>query len=181
MSLLSKIRKLAPEDDVEDFSCGQPDLDDWLKRFALVNQRSGMATVFVTLSDGKVVGYYALATSGVERANAPGRITKGVPAHPVPVILLARLAVDSSIQKKGLGGALLRDALMRVANAAEEVGVRALLIHAKDDNARDFYMSCAEFEPSPTDPLHLFLLMKDLRKLLPEEDLDPLVFSSRAH
>ena len=85
------------------------------------------------------------------------------------MILLARLAVDSSAQKSGLGRALLRDALIRVEAASGEIGVRALLIHAKDDSARDFYMRCAEFEPSPTDPLHLFLLMKDLRKLLADQ------------
>jgi GNAT superfamily N-acetyltransferase len=165
----SKPRKLDSQDEVDEFNCGQPELDDWLKRFALVNQRAGMTTVFVTLSDSKVVGYYALATGGAERANAPDRVARGVPAHPIPVILLARLAVDSSAQKSGLGRALLRDALIRVEAAADEIGVRALLIHAKDDSARDFYMRCAEFEPSPTDPLHLFLLMKDLRKLLADQ------------
>ena len=174
MGRFSRIRKLTPRDDVDDFSCGQPDLDDWLKRFALVNQRAGMTTVFVTLSDSKVVGYYALATGGVERANAPSRVTSGVPAHPIPVVLLARLAVDSSTQKNGLGRQLLRDALIRVEAAANEIGIRALLIHAKDEAARDFYMKQAEFEPSPTDPLHLFLLMKDLKKLLAlKEELGP--------
>jgi predicted N-acetyltransferase YhbS len=82
------------------------------------------------------------------------------------VVLLARLAVDSSVQGKGLGRALLRDALIRVAGAAEEIGIRVLLLHAKDEGARDFYLKCAEFESAPTDPLHLFLLMKDLRKSL---------------
>lgn len=166
MSDFSTPRRLTAQDEVDEFSCGQPDLDDWLKRFALVNQRANMTTVWVTCSAGKVVGYYALATGGVERAQAPDRVTRGVPAHPIPVVLLARLAVDSSAQGRGLGRMLLRDALIRVANAADEVGIRALLIHAKDESAREFYMSCAEFEPSPTDPLHLFLLMKDLRKSL---------------
>jgi GNAT superfamily N-acetyltransferase len=164
MSDFSAPRKFTAVDKVEEFSCGQADLDDWLKRFALVNQRSGMTTVFVTLSGDRVVGYYALATGGVERVKAPERIVRGQPAHPIPVVLLARLAVDSSVQGKGLGRALLRDALMRVAAAADEIGVRALLVHAKDERAREFYMRCCEFEPSPTDPLHLFLLMKDLRK-----------------
>jgi GNAT superfamily N-acetyltransferase len=159
-------RKLTSQDDVEDFSCGQSDLDDWLKRFALINQKASMVTVFVTLQENKVMGYYALATGGVERANAPRRVAQGVPAHPIPVVLLARLAVDLSAQGKGLGRALLRDALIRVANAADEVGIRALLIHAKDEQARDFYLRHGEFEQSPTDPLHLFLLMKDLRKSL---------------
>jgi len=163
-------RKLSALDNVEEFSCGQADLDNWLKRFALINQRSGMTTVFVTISGDRVVGYYALATGGVERAEAPERIVHGQPAHPIPVVLLARLAVDSSIQSRGLGRALLRDALIRVVAAADEIGVRALLVHAKDERAREFYMQCAEFEPSPTDPLHLFLLMKDLRKSLAAQE-----------
>lgn len=166
MADFSMPRRLTAHDDVDEFSCGQPDLDDWLKRFALVNQRANMTTVFVTCSADKVVGYYALATGGVERAQAPDRVSRGVPSHPIPVVLLARLAVDSSAQGRGLGRALLRDALIRVASAAVEIGIRALLIHAKDERAREFYMRCAEFEPSPTDPLHLFLLMKDLRKSL---------------
>ena len=164
--MFSKPHKLTAQDDVRGFDCGQPDLDGWLEKYALVNQKAAMATVFVTSSENRVAGYYALATGGVERANAPERVVRGVPAHPVPVILLTRLAVDSTVQGKGLGRALLRDALVRVANAAEEIGVRALLIHAKDDQAKKFYMRNGEFEPSPTDPLHLFLLMKDLRKAL---------------
>lgn len=159
-------RKLVSTDNVEEFESGQPDLDSWLKRFALANQRAGMATVFVATSEDTVMGYYALSTGGVERAQSPGRVAKGVPAHPIPVILLARLAVHTAAQGKGLGRALLRDALVRVANAADEIGVRALLIHAKDEQAKAFYLRCAEFEPSPTDPLHLFLLLKDLRKAL---------------
>ncbi len=170
MSDFTTPRKLSALDNVEEFSCGQADLDNWLKRFALINQRSGMTTVFVTISGDRVVGYYALATGGVERAEAPERIVHGQPAHPIPVVLLARLAVDSSIQSRGLGRALLRDALIRVVAAADEIGVRALLVHAKDERAREFYMQCAEFEPSPTDPLHLFLLMKDLRKSLAAQE-----------
>lgn len=164
--MFSRPRKLTAQDDVNGFDSGQPDLDGWLRKFALINQQAGMCTVFVTTTEDRVVGYYALATGGVERARAPERVTRGVPAHPVPVILLARLAVDATAQGKGLGRALLRDALIRVANAAEEIGVRCLLVHAKDDRAKAFYLRHAEFEPSPTDPLHLFLLMKDLRKAL---------------
>lgn len=164
--MFSRIGKLTAQDDVDAFDCGQPDLDDWLKRFALVNQRAGMSTVFVTSAESRVAGYYALATGGVERAKAPDRVVRGVPAHPVPVVLLTRLAVDLTAQGKGLGRAMLRDALVRVANAADEIGVRAVLVHAKDERAKEFYMRNAEFEPSPTDPLHLFLLMKDLRKNL---------------
>lgn len=161
-------RKLAADDVVDAFDCGQSALNDWLRRHALSNQRAGMATVFVTgdRETGQVLGYYALATGGVENVAAPTRITKGVPRHPVPVIVLTRLAVDTSAQGHQLGRALLVDALTRVNAAAEEIGVRALLIHAKDEQARAFYLSLAEFEPSPTDPLQLFLLMKDLRKAL---------------
>lgn len=161
-------RKLTAQDDTGAFDCGQYDLNDWFRRYALVNQRSGMATVFVTTSReaGSVLGYFAIATGGVDRASAPPRVTKGLPKHPVPVILLTRLAVDLSAQGRRLGRSLLIDAMRRVDAAADEVGVRALLIHAKDEEAWAFYMRQAEFEPSPTDPLHLFLLMKDLRKAL---------------
>lgn len=155
-------------DAVAAFDCGQVDLNEWLHRHALTSQRAGMSTVFVTtdVESGQVLGYYALATGGVENAAAPARVTQGVPRHPVPVLLLTRLAVDSSTQGRRVGRALLLNALARVNAAADEIGIRALLIHAKDEDARAFYMHHAEFEPSPTDPLHLFLLMKDLRKAL---------------
>lgn len=161
-------RKLEASDDLSTFDCGQSDLNEWLRKHALNSQRAGMATVFVTsdIATGAVLGYYALATGGVENAAAPSRVTKGVPRHPVPVIILTRLAVDTAAQGVRIGRSLLVDALRRVDAAADQVGVRALLIHAKDDNARAFYMRQAEFEPAPTDPLHLFLLMKDLRKAM---------------
>jgi GNAT superfamily N-acetyltransferase len=140
-------------------------LDDWLKRYSLINQNAGMTTTFVTVDDSdEVVGFYSLATGGVDHQEAPARVVKGVPRHPIPVIVLARLAVHEDHQGHQLGRGLLRDALVRVSNAADEIGVRALLIHAKDDEARDFYLAQAEFEPSPIDPLQLFLLLKDLRK-----------------
>lgn len=110
-----------------------------------------------------MVGYYALAAGSVEHEQTPERVTKGLAKHPILVILLARLAVDRREWGRGLGAALLKDALIRAAAAAEEIGVRAVLVHAKDDDARAFYERF-EFEPSPTDPLHLFLLMKDIKK-----------------
>lgn len=125
-----------------------------------------MATVFVSKNGEDIAGYYALATGGVEHDKASERVAKGVPRHPIPVIILARLAVDTRFQGSGLGRALVRDSLIRVNAAADEVGVRALLVHAKDDSARDFYLRVAEFEPSPIDPFQLFLMMKDLRKAL---------------
>jgi GNAT superfamily N-acetyltransferase len=113
----------------------------------------------------RVVGYYALAAGSVEHEEVPARIRKGLARYPVPVILLARLAVDQQERGRGLGAALLKDALTRAARAADEIGARAILVHAKDDEARSFYEHF-DFEPSPSDPLHLFLLMKDLRALV---------------
>lgn len=163
--------RLAPEHVVANFRCGRQPLDDWLKRFAMMNQRAGMTTTFVSTVDdtNEVVGFFSLATGGVIHQDAPARVTKGVPNHPIPVIILARLAVHEDHQGKRMGRGLLHDCLLRVVNAAEEVGVRALLVHAKDEAARDFYLAQAEFEPSPVDPLQLFLLMKDLRKSLTGE------------
>jgi len=162
-------RKLTNTDDLAGFTCGNEELDIWLTKYAFVSHQSGMARVFVSTvdsEDDEVAGFYALATGGVEHDLAPQRVTKGVPRHPVPVTVLTRMGVATKYKRNGLGYALLRDALVRVNAAADEVGIRALLIHAKNEEARAFYMSFAEFEPAPTDPLHLFLLMKDLRKAL---------------
>ena len=127
-----------------------------------------MASCYLCLDDsGDVIAYYALATAGVSQLDASPSVRKGVPRHQIPAVLLARLAVHTSRQGTGLGRAMLRDALIRVGQASEIVGVRCLLIHAKDDSARRFYLRCAEFEDSPTDPLHLMLLIKDLRKSIP--------------
>ena len=112
-----------------------------------------------------MVGYYSLAVGAVERGEAPARIRKGLARHPIPVMLLARLAADRAEHGRGLGRILLRDALLRTAEAAEIAGIRAILVHAKDDEARAWYERL-DFEPSPTNPSHLFLLMKDLRASL---------------
>lgn len=125
-----------------------------------------MATVFVTTIGEKVTGYYALASGAVAQGDVPGRVSRGVAKHAIPVAILTRLAVHEDHQGAGLGRALLRDALGRVNTAADEIGIRALLIHANDDEAKTFYLDQAEFEPSPTDGLHLLLLMKDLRRAL---------------
>ena len=148
-----------------DFVSGALELDDWLRNFAWVNHRSGNARVFVATRADRVVGYYALATAGVAKAEMPEEILKGgVPAQ-VPCLLLARLAVARSEHNRGLGKGLLVDAIRRSVRVAEDVGVRALLIHARDENARAFYLHQGEFSPSPTDPLHLFLSLKHARKL----------------
>lgn len=162
-------RLLAKTDGVEAFHSTSEPLDTWLIKYAWGNQQSGMSRVFVSTlaaSDERVIGYYALATGGVAHSGAPPRVAKGIPKHPIPVIIVTRLAVDREFQGQGLGRALVRDAFARVLVAADVVGVRALLIHAKDVRARDYYLRIAECEPSPTDPLHLFILLKDLRKVV---------------
>jgi GNAT superfamily N-acetyltransferase len=152
---------------LEGFDCGSPALNDWLKRHALTSQAAGTARVFVTMEDGnEVVGYYALAAAQVEPDLATERLAKGQPKHrPIPVVLLARLAVDLDHQGRGVGTSLLQDAMLRAHQAAEQIGLRAMLVHAKDDHARRWYEQYG-FEPSPTDPLHLILLLKDLRALI---------------
>ena len=163
----SRPRKLESVDSLQGFSCGRAELDDWLNQFALINHSNGMAMVFVCEIEGEIVAYYALSAGQVGHENAPLRATKGVANHPIPVVILTRFAVDLRFQGMGLGRAMSRDLLIRTSNlASDEIGVRALLIHAKDDEAKAFYLAQAEFEPSPTDPLHLFLLMKDLRRAI---------------
>lgn len=159
------VRKLAASDGVQSFDCGEPGLNLFLQRFALINQQSHSAQTYVSVLASEVVGFYSLAVGSVEPSAAAPRVIKGVPRHPVPVMILARLAVDRRHQGVGLGRALLKDALLRTAQAADIAGIRALLVHAKDDAAKAWYMHW-EFEPSATDPLHLFLLMKDIKALV---------------
>jgi GNAT superfamily N-acetyltransferase len=153
---------------LDDFDCGEPALDDWLKRHALSAQASGSARVFVTTVDDRetVVGYYALAAAQIAPEEATARALKGQPrARPVPAILLARLAVDREHQGAGLGRSLLQDVLLRCVEAADAIGARVLLVHAKHDAAKAWYGQFG-FEESPTDPLHLMMLMKDVRAFL---------------
>ena len=159
------VRKLAPADSTEGFDCGQPALDQFLKRYALVNQKVNSAQTYACCLRGEVVGFYSLVVGSGDHKDAPARVVKGLARHSVPVMILARLAVDRDHQGKGLGRALLKDALLRTAQAADIAGIRCLLVHAKDEAARQWYESW-EFEPSPTDPYHLFLMLKDLKALL---------------
>jgi GNAT superfamily N-acetyltransferase len=159
------IEKLLPAHEVESFDCGKEPLNGFLKRFALVNQRNGSSLTYVACRGRRVVGYYSLAVGSVMHEAAPGRVTKGLARHPVPVMLLTRLAVDRTEQGTGIGKGLLKDALMRTVQAAEIAGIRALLVHAKDEAARAWHLKY-DFEASPTDPLHLFLLLKDIRAIV---------------
>lgn len=161
----SAIRKLGAGDRVDAFDCGEPALNQFLQRFALVNQSANSAQTYICSLGDSVVGFYSLAVGSVDPQAAPLRASKGLARSPVPVMILARLAVDRDHQRKRLGQALLRDALLRTAQAADIAGIRCLLVHAKDDAARRWYLSW-EFEPSPTDAYHLFLMIKDLKALL---------------
>jgi GNAT superfamily N-acetyltransferase len=159
---------LAKHHRLDEFQCSEPALDEWLKRHARPAHASDSARVFVsTLEDGEtVVGYYALAAAQIALEAATARTLKGQPrARPVPAILLARLAIDRQHQRAGLGRSLLQDVLLRCLEAAEAIGARVLLVHAKHDTAKAWYLQFG-FKESPTDPLHLVMLLKDVRALL---------------
>jgi GNAT superfamily N-acetyltransferase len=167
-SRYSPVENLETKHDVDEFDCGSDAQTTWLKRHALQSQAGGMSRVFVVrrLSDDKVVGYCALTTGSVLHADASRRLTAGTGGYDIPVVILTRLGVDLSEQGRGLGRALVVDAFRRIDRISEEVGVRALLIHAEDADARDFYLRLARFEPSPVDDLQLLLLLKDLRRAI---------------
>ena len=150
---------------VDGFDCGQAALNQFLQRYALVNQKANSAQTYVCCQENVVVGFYSLAAGSVDPESAPSRVMKGLARHPMPVLILARLAVDQNHQGKGLGKALLKDALLRTAQAADIAGIRCLLVHAKDEAVGQWYEAW-DFEPSPTDPYHLFLMLKDLKALL---------------
>ena len=148
------------------FNCGAEALNTYLARYALSNHQAGAAKTFVaTVEDEKVVGYYSLAAAQIMHADATARLQKGAAHHPIPVVLLARLAVDQTMQGQGLGSGMLKDAILRVLAAADAIGIRALLVHAKDDEAKAFYKRF-DFEPLPGYPLHLVLLLKDARRIV---------------
>ena len=153
-SRFSAIEPLHAGHRLEEFTCGRPVLDEWLIRRGLWNHEQGLTKTYVVHRRGRVVGFHSLAMASVERARVPGRIRRSGPAQ-IPVVLLARLAVDTRFQGGGLGAALLKDAIVRAVAAADEVAARALLAHAKDADARGFYEHFG-FVPSPTDPLHMF-------------------------
>lgn len=160
--------------DVSTFDCGSDAQSGWLRRVARTAQAARTAVVYVVTpaGDNRVIGYYALAAGAIAQANAPERTRRGAGRSPIPVILLARLGVDVGSQGHGLGAALVKDALLRAFQAADTVGARALLVHAESASARAFYRHLAEFEPSPTDPRHLLLLMSDIERAL-RDDVDP--------
>jgi GNAT superfamily N-acetyltransferase len=158
-----RIEKLRRDHAIDAFDCGQETLNTWLRKYALQNQGSGAAQTYAGLVGEVVIGYYSLAVGQIEYSDAPERLQKGLARHPVPVMLLARLAVDENWQKQGVGRALLADAVRRTLQAAEIGGIRALAVHAKDEQARRYYQQF-DFVASQADPLHLLVLLKDIRK-----------------
>lgn len=165
MSELGAVEKLRADHELDRFDCGKEDLNRFLKRYALTSQNASSAQTYVLARDRTVLGYYSLTAGSIEHDATTPRIRKGLARHPIPVVLLARLAVDKTLQGRGAGSALLKDGLLRTAQAADVIGARALLVHAMDADAKSFYEHF-DFEPSPTDPYHLFLIMKDLQRMI---------------
>lgn len=162
MTSRRRIEKLQRTHAVEQFTCGQPELDRFLIRHALRAQQANSSQTYVGLSGNTVIGFYTLVAGEVRHADAPERVVKGMPRHPIPILVLARLAVHIEWQGRGIGAGLLLNALGRTLQVADMVGVRALVVHARDDSAARFYRHFG-FAPSPTDSRHLFMLIKDIR------------------
>jgi GNAT superfamily N-acetyltransferase len=151
--------------DLSAFDSGSQQLDDWLRRRALRNEANGGSRTYVIRHGAQVAGFYCLANGAVMHAEAPGKIRRNTP-DPIPVMVLGRLAVDRRFQGRGLGEGLLRDAILRTAQAAEIAGIRAILIHAKDERARHWYERLGVFMRSPTDPLTLLLPLQEAQAAL---------------
>jgi len=162
--VLSAPVPLADHHHLAEFSSGVVGLDDWLERRALANQASGASRTFVVRDADKIAGYHALAAGGVNIAAAPGRFRRNMP-DPIPVVILARLAVDRGYQGRGLGRALFQDGAKRVVHAADAIGIRGILVHAISESARAFYLALG-FEPSSFDPMTLMITLADVRKSL---------------
>lgn len=157
---------LADRHQLKDFSSGEASLDDWLKRRARANQASGASRTFVVCEGEKVVGYYALVSGAVTVESVPGRFRRNMP-DPVLVAILARLAVHQAYQGQGLGRALFRDSARRVAQAADAIGIRGIVVHAISENARKFYLALG-FDPCPREPMTLVVTLSDIRATLNE-------------
>ena len=141
---------------ISGFSCGKPELDEWLRKRAMGKQISGGTKTHVVVEDGHVIGFYALANGAVAHSDGRGRTP-----DPIPAVILARMAVDEKHRGSGFGSALLQSAIETTLAAARTIGIACLLVHAKHDDARSFYLHF-DFEPSPTDPLHLILRLADV-------------------
>jgi len=150
---------------LDSFDCGKPTLNDWLVRHARQAQSSGSAKTFVVAEDRRVLGYFSLTVGQIDSLDAPDRVRKGMGAYPIPVVILARLAVDHKQHGHGIGVGLLQEAIRRTITISEQAGVRALLTHPIDDDAARFYRRFG-FEASPAREQQLLLLLKDVRRML---------------
>ncbi len=160
-------RPLEPSDELGEFQCGDEGLDEWLKKYAMTNHKSGSARVFVVEDPEqpkRIVAYYCFSSSSIERARATDRAAKTMP-DPVPGFLVGRLAVHKDFKGSGLGKGLLRDVIARAVRLSEEIASRVIIVHALNEDAMDFYRHF-EFESSPLDDLHLMLLMKDAKAIV---------------
>jgi ribosomal protein S18 acetylase RimI-like enzyme len=164
---ISAPEKLNSAHDLTQFQCGEPELDSWLRRRAIQNEESGASRTYVVRAVRQVVGYYALAAGAAAHANAPGRVRRNMP-NPVPVMVIGRLAIDVRFQGRGIGSALLRDAVLRTMQAAEIAGIRAILVHAISENAKRFYEKSG-FIPSPVDPMTLMITVAEAAYTLREK------------
>ena len=180
MTRYAFVEPLTAEHDRSTFECGSVAQSEWLRQYGLLAQQADTARVYVIRPHGerRVAGYYALSAGAVAPIEASPRLARGVGRHPIPVILLSRLGVNGRDQHRGLGVELVRDAFLQAASVADRVGARALLVHAETADAARFYGRLdPAFEPGSTDPLHLVLLMKDLRRAvakaaaMPADDL----------
>lgn len=156
---------LAASHRLDGFDCGKPALDLWLTRHARQAQGSGSARTFIATDDERVAGYYSLTVGQVDTLDAPARVRQGMGQYPIPVVILARLAVARRDQGRGIGLAMLRDAIRRTLTIAEQAGIRALLTHSRDDQAAGFYERFG-FVRSPLREQQRLLLLKDTRRLI---------------
>lgn len=165
MSLpLSPPEPLRDDHQVDTFDSGEPVLDDWLRRRATANQGSGASRTYVVCDGKRVIAYYALASGAIAQAAVPGKFRRNMP-DPIPVVVLARLAVDRNYQGRGLGRALFRDAALRVAHAADTIGIRGIVVHAISEEARKFYIALG-FDSCPAEAMTLVVTLRDLRATL---------------
>lgn len=162
LTSLSSPAPITKEHDTGSFDCGVEPLNEYLRRYALLNHQNRASRTYVAMRGERIVGYYTLANGSVSPDEVPPRVSQGLGRYPIPITLLARLAVDLSERGKGLGRGLLKDAVLRAYQASELVGSRAIVTHAKDEAAKAFYQRY-KFAPSPLNELHLYLLMKDIR------------------
>jgi predicted N-acetyltransferase YhbS len=146
---------------VDAFRSCEASLDEWLRRCARANQASGASRTYVACEDKKVIAYYALASGAIAQTAAPGRLRRNMP-EPIPVVVLARLAVDGGWHGRGLGRSLFRDAALRVCAAADSIGIRGIVVHAISEDARRFYIALG-FDPCPADTMTLVVTLADAR------------------